>query len=160
MTQPAPREVSYIPKFPQTYCSQCGGSFGAGDSGYSHCVDHGSNRVRNRVCQMIEAMQRIVNEHPACKDSRNDADTPDELLDAAALLNDVAKIVETFAVGLMDEAAVKGDFVGYITEAIDDNLTAELRMKAQDKLNEAAFEAGPAGRKWARINHQIKIAAE
>lgn len=148
------------PQFQKTYCSQCGGSFGPGNSGYSHCVDHGSNRVRNRVCQMIEAMQKLANEHPACKDSRNDADTPDELLDTSALLNDVAKIVETFAVGLMDEAAVKGDFVGYITEVIADNLTSELRTKALDKLTDAALEASPAGRKWARINYQIKIAAE
>jgi len=29
------------PKFPATYCSQCGGEFGPGESGYSHCHDHG-----------------------------------------------------------------------------------------------------------------------
>jgi hypothetical protein len=28
------------PKFAKTYCSQCGGEFGPGDSGYSHCEDH------------------------------------------------------------------------------------------------------------------------
>lgn len=28
------------PAFEQTYCSQCGGSFGPGDHGYSHCADH------------------------------------------------------------------------------------------------------------------------
>jgi hypothetical protein len=28
------------PKFEKTFCSQCGGEFGPGDSGYSHCVDH------------------------------------------------------------------------------------------------------------------------
>lgn len=27
-------------KFAETFCSQCGGSFGPGDSGFSHCVDH------------------------------------------------------------------------------------------------------------------------
>ncbi len=27
-------------KFPTTYCSQCGGEFGPGDHGYSHCEDH------------------------------------------------------------------------------------------------------------------------
>lgn len=27
-------------KFMRTYCSQCGGGFGAGNSGYSHCSDH------------------------------------------------------------------------------------------------------------------------
>lgn len=28
------------PRFDITHCSQCGGEFGPGDSGYSHCVDH------------------------------------------------------------------------------------------------------------------------
>lgn len=28
------------PKFQVTYCSQCGGEFGPGNSGYSHCADH------------------------------------------------------------------------------------------------------------------------
>jgi hypothetical protein len=27
-------------KFQKTYCSQCGGEFGPGDHGYSHCSDH------------------------------------------------------------------------------------------------------------------------
>ena len=29
-----------MPKFKNTYCSQCGQKFGPGDSGYSHCHDH------------------------------------------------------------------------------------------------------------------------
>jgi hypothetical protein len=28
------------PRFAETWCSQCGKSFGPGDSGYSHCSDH------------------------------------------------------------------------------------------------------------------------
>lgn len=28
------------PKFAQTHCSQCGASFGPGDSGFSHCEQH------------------------------------------------------------------------------------------------------------------------
>jgi hypothetical protein len=27
-------------RFPETHCSQCGGTFGPGDSGFSHCEDH------------------------------------------------------------------------------------------------------------------------
>lgn len=27
-------------RFQKTYCSQCGGEFGPGDHGYSHCEDH------------------------------------------------------------------------------------------------------------------------
>lgn len=27
-------------RFQVTYCSQCGGQFGPGDSGFSHCSDH------------------------------------------------------------------------------------------------------------------------
>ena len=29
-----------MPKFENTFCSQCGGTFGPGDHGYSHCMDH------------------------------------------------------------------------------------------------------------------------
>jgi len=29
-----------MPKFNETFCSQCGKSFGPGDGGYSHCSDH------------------------------------------------------------------------------------------------------------------------
>ena len=32
-------------RFPQTYCSQCGGEFGPGDSGFSHCSDHPPNQA-------------------------------------------------------------------------------------------------------------------
>lgn len=27
-------------KFQETFCSQCGGTFGPGDSGFSHCDQH------------------------------------------------------------------------------------------------------------------------
>jgi hypothetical protein len=29
-----------MPRFDKTYCSQCGGEFGSGDSGFSHCDQH------------------------------------------------------------------------------------------------------------------------
>lgn len=29
-----------MPKFQETFCSQCGGAFGPGDSGFSHCDQH------------------------------------------------------------------------------------------------------------------------
>lgn len=39
-------------RFENTYCSQCGGEFGPGDSGYSHCADHrkatGASRVHDQ----------------------------------------------------------------------------------------------------------------
>lgn len=28
------------PRFPATYCSSCGGEFGPGNHGFSHCEDH------------------------------------------------------------------------------------------------------------------------
>ena len=36
-------------KFEKTHCSQCGGEFGPGDSGYSHCSDHWSPGVRKAM---------------------------------------------------------------------------------------------------------------
>jgi len=32
-----------MPRFPTTYCSQCGAEFGPGDAGFSHCKDHMDN---------------------------------------------------------------------------------------------------------------------
>ncbi len=29
-----------MPRFEQTFCSQCGEEFGTGDSGFSHCDQH------------------------------------------------------------------------------------------------------------------------
>lgn len=29
-----------MPKFKETFCSQCGGAFGPGDEGFSHCDQH------------------------------------------------------------------------------------------------------------------------
>lgn len=34
------KESGTAPRFPKTFCSQCGGEFGPGDSGFSHCQDH------------------------------------------------------------------------------------------------------------------------
>ena len=36
----APVEQPVRPRFERTYCSQCGGEFGAGDNGFSHCDRH------------------------------------------------------------------------------------------------------------------------
>lgn len=36
-------------KFEKTHCSQCGGEFGPGDHGYSHCSDHWSPGVRKAM---------------------------------------------------------------------------------------------------------------
>jgi hypothetical protein len=38
------RGLPKLPRFADTSCSQCGGSFGPGDHGYSHCKDHGGSR--------------------------------------------------------------------------------------------------------------------
>jgi hypothetical protein len=38
------RGLPKLPRFADTGCSQCGGSFGPGDHGYSHCKDHGGSR--------------------------------------------------------------------------------------------------------------------
>jgi hypothetical protein len=39
MEEPRP-DYAEMPKFEQTFCSQCGGIFGPGDSGFSHCDQH------------------------------------------------------------------------------------------------------------------------
>lgn len=32
--------VGSQPRFERVFCSQCGGSFGPGNQGFSHCADH------------------------------------------------------------------------------------------------------------------------
>ena len=39
--------VDDAPRFQKTYCSQCGGEFGPGNEGFSHCIDHGKQAMRN-----------------------------------------------------------------------------------------------------------------
>lgn len=36
--------ASKAPRFPVTYCSQCGNAFGPGDHGFSHCKNHRGKR--------------------------------------------------------------------------------------------------------------------
>ncbi len=40
------------PKFTSTSCSQCGKSFGPGDSGFSHCEDHLMQSFRKCLCSI------------------------------------------------------------------------------------------------------------
>jgi len=36
------------PRFNETFCSNCGGGFGPGDHGFSHCESHAGKRVLSR----------------------------------------------------------------------------------------------------------------
>jgi len=46
-------------RFSVAYCSQCGGQFGPGDEGFSHCSDHARKCDQLGVCQ---------DRTPPCKD--------------------------------------------------------------------------------------------
>ena len=53
----APRDfVKTEPKFAETFCSQCGGKFGPGDHGYSHCLDHRKYARRAKLAQQTDQM--------------------------------------------------------------------------------------------------------
>ena len=63
-------------KFDKTYCSQCGGEFGPGDSGFSHCdqherlADRDAIRLSDEYSPMVKrAMERFW----AALDSRRNA---------------------------------------------------------------------------------------
>lgn len=66
--------------FPKTYCSNCGGEFGPGYYGYSHCVDHrtarGRHKRRRQVHKMLRNdMQRRLNErHMAAQSAKGMSD--------------------------------------------------------------------------------------
>lgn len=44
-------------RFDKTYCSQCGGEFGPGTSGYSHCDQH---HDRTNFDGMSEAVRKTM----------------------------------------------------------------------------------------------------
>lgn len=48
------------PRFAQTYCSQCGGEFGPGDSGFSHCSDHAGEEPSDKYGNPLSG-DRIIN---------------------------------------------------------------------------------------------------
>jgi hypothetical protein len=44
-----------LPRFPKTYCSQCGREFGPGDSGFSRCSDHQAAEIKLVDAKQTEA---------------------------------------------------------------------------------------------------------
>jgi len=47
-------------KFEKTTCSQCGRSFGPGDSGYSHCEDHAQVKSMANKKRQLEDLQTFA----------------------------------------------------------------------------------------------------
>lgn len=46
-------------KFKQTFCSQCGGAFGPGDAGFSHCDQHASLQdLQDIISPTVEKVMR------------------------------------------------------------------------------------------------------
>jgi hypothetical protein len=58
-------------KFQNTFCSQCGGEFGPGDHGYSHCHDHQKKNTMYTVKILSE--KNITSEHQIEAPSAQDA---------------------------------------------------------------------------------------
>lgn len=53
-------------RFQKTYCSQCGGEFGPGDSGFSHCDQHASDVVACPACCSASGTPRPVDDCRFC----------------------------------------------------------------------------------------------
>lgn len=59
-------ETGRKPRFAQTYCSHCGGAFGPGDHGYSHCEDHvnispdAARELFRALSECVEQLDHIV----------------------------------------------------------------------------------------------------
>jgi hypothetical protein len=45
-----------MPRFPTTYCSQCGAEFGPGDAGFSHCKDHMNTKKQQAKAAKVAAV--------------------------------------------------------------------------------------------------------
>lgn len=97
-------------KFPDTFCSQCGESFGPGDSGYSHCQDHRAVRGRNSdLAVKIDRRTYIVGlSHEEIRDTRQAlvlwAQTYRDLAENGKFTPETKAILNREADGAMDVA--------------------------------------------------------
>ena len=49
-----------MPRFQETWCSQCGKGFGPGNSGYSHCQDHRPRRaIEDKADEALSNLEDI-----------------------------------------------------------------------------------------------------
>ena len=46
------------PKFNETFCSQCGGAFGPGESGFSHCDQHKGMTDLDKTSPMVKRVMK------------------------------------------------------------------------------------------------------
>lgn len=93
-------------RFEHTYCSQCGGEFGPGDEGFSHCSDHARTDCipvptdRNQGWPGVYAVlyTDVINDEQTCRDDLWIATT-------TAITNAIDKAqTKAYAEGRKDEA--------------------------------------------------------
>lgn len=98
--------------YSKTYCSQCGGEFGPGNSGYSHCEDHQALRIH----QAAEAVPPQFRASPTVREAFS-------ALLVALADNPPANIIGEADAQDMDERA---EHVQALLGAVETYLTATL----------------------------------
>lgn len=84
-----------IKKFNNVYCSQCGGEFGPGDHGFSHCKDH---QNKSLVCpSFIKQMEFELQNNKHKGDWRQW--NPTALQALSELQHHEAKLINALAIG-------------------------------------------------------------
>lgn len=128
--------LAATPRFPKTYCSQCGGEFGPGDSGYSHCRDHRpgpdyqagpdlNDMVFYEYVTSLGLSLRCYFEHePAERETRWEPGCSEKL-----------ELVYAFA-GLIDISEVLSDDA---KATIEEEALADMKAKDADDHTEAAI---------------------
>lgn len=53
-------------RFSKTYCSECGGEFGPGEQGYSHCEDHAEDEGLDSYGNPLDGSEIINCCFPDC----------------------------------------------------------------------------------------------
>ena len=86
--------------FPETSCSQCGGSFGPGTHGFSHCADH--TLASGETQSLKEVRLRTIKLHRQAMDA-------DLILSAYRIEKAISK--------LDAELARRGEYVNAVREA-------------------------------------------
>lgn len=66
-----------MPKFPMTYCSQCGAELGPGDAGVSRCSDHAAKPHDQAWREGIEAAASLLDAKADAYDAEHGSTDPE-----------------------------------------------------------------------------------
>jgi hypothetical protein len=132
------------PRFDKTYCSQCGGEFGPGNSGYSHCQDHRKPVLHDSVlARHDELVAAIIAAKPHVI-RYGDADAHD-LKDRSDHVDAIGKAMVAYLSEIVDDTAYNANGVdrdcGALSDALSD-IVGNIMNAADERLKDEGRVGG------------------